>query len=279
MFVMGNFIWDPVGSVTAVFRIPEGNGGPAALLPALAALRCPSKLSTVKSSEAGPAGGPRWALSVEVRGGMAASGCLAAGATAAVLRPFGVGRGCPGPRRVAARRRAARRLVAGLAAFGLTEMTAAEVRSALAGGGGGWHEVRCCGYTARVPGVPGARPRYRACFVALPMNGARAEWPLPVSELPPAGWSVCVRPSRGSAEVALLGRIEAADLVDLGERAATLRWAVGERGWNLVRPGSGQALLAAAMVPGSGDRRLPRNVFVPLPQAFANPVPGLLPVS
>jgi hypothetical protein len=169
--------------------------------------------------------------------------------------------------------------VAGLAAFGLAEMSAAEVCSALGGGGYLWREVRCCGYTARAPRGLDGRPGYRACFVALPLNGARVEWPLHVSELPPAEWSVCMRPSRSGAEVAVLGRIEATDLVDLGERAATLRRAVHERGWDLVRPGSGQALLGAAMVPGPGDHRLPRNVFVPLPQASADTVPGLLPVS
>jgi hypothetical protein len=278
MLVMGNLIWDSTGSVAALFRVREGSGGPAALLPALAVLSGPSKLSTVEGAEMGPAGGPRWVLSVEVRGsGMTMPARLVADAAgAAVLRPFGVARGCPSPRRAAAHRAAAGRLVAGLAAFRLGEMSAAEVRSALDAGGCGWREVRCCGYATS---VRDGHTGYRACFVALPLKGVRAEWPLPVSDLPAAAWSVCVRPSRGGADVALLGRIVAADLVDLGERAAALRGAVGDRGWDLIRPGSGQALLGAAMVPGPGDRRLPRTVFVPLPQASPDSVSGLLPVS
>jgi hypothetical protein len=279
-----------------------GQMGPAALASALGGLGCPAKLSSFDGSEgvtveggtpaehAGTerpdraddaervfdhvdvhARGPRaergsFLLSVEI----AATGMRGAAypvmraAVAAVLRRFGLGTPRPGPRLAAVQRSAADLLVAGLAAFGLTEPGGEEVRWAIGGVVSGWSEVRGRGYAI---GASGGRPRYRAWFAAMPLDDTTAGWPLGPAGLAAIDWCVCVRPSRSGVSAALLVLIGSGDLVGLGERGAALRRALRGQEWDLVRPSSGQLLLGAAMIPGAASPRLPGSLFFPLPHA------------
>ena len=309
MITTGNLVWNAGGSVWAIFRVTAAHfdqGRPAALLSALGGLDCPTKLLSLGSSNTVFArdtvvpkalGAERpgrgddhehgqdhvdvharrghrerggLLLSVEiVTGGMrVAAPAVFGAAAAAVLRPFGAGPPRPGPRRAAVQRSAADRLVAGLAPFGITEPGAGEVRLAIGSGVSGWREVRGCGYAV---GVSGGRPRYRAWFAAMPLGDTAGRWPVWPPGPAAIDWCVCVRPSPVGASTALLGRIEAGDLVGLGERAAGLCHALREQGWHLVRPGSGQMLLGAAMVPGAANPRLPGSLFFPPPRAVGEP--------
>jgi hypothetical protein len=267
--VSGNIGWGPAGDAWAIFRVGahRSSQGLSRLIPALVRVGAPAALLYGRAADP-------WAvcLGLGARGMGAAAGPVLRAASGAFLGPFGVPAPGPGPRTAAAFQRAAHRLAAALEDFSLSEGEAGLYRSCEI-----WREVKGCGYAVA---DDDGRPRYRAHLVARPSGEGPVAWPVP-DDAAPFRACLSARPGGKGTFCAFFLHVDAPDVVSLGDAAANLQRLLRAGGWDVVRPGSGQLALAAAMVPGAANPRLPGSLFFPVPPSPEGPghAPSRLPVE